>query len=748
VRLRRTPRAPRQGRRRRIRKLRLFAVVLALGLLSMSSFTFGLLEAVATEIPSLDPARQPRVERNGYVYADDGKTVLAVLRGSESRVLVDYDEISPWMKHSIVAIEDRRFWDHNGIDLRGIFRAAWADIRHKQVLEGGSTIVQQFVKNAYLANERSFARKVREAALSWQLSQRWSKPRILTAYLNTIYFGNGAYGIQQASKVYFDEDASALTLPQAALLAGIPADPTAYDPVRHPSAARARRATVLAALRDQQVITAAEERRANRAPLPNPDDVRLGGTQGKAPYFSDYVKQQLVDQFGSRGVYGEGLRVRTTIDLGLQELARKAVWNQLPNPDGPAAALVAIDPTTGNVLAMVGGRNYSKSQFNLAVQARRQPGSSFKPFVLASALEDGISPATHFESEPISIFLGDRYWAPSNYEDVYLGDVDLVSATIHSDNVVYAQLTNLVGPKAVAHEARRLGVRSPLHPVYSIGLGTQGVNPLEMARAFSAFANGGYRIDTRTFGNRPRVVDEIRTPSGKVVARNDQVARKVLSPRTAAWVNQILQEVVSSGTGRRASLPGWTVAGKTGTTENYGDAWFVGYTPQLVTAVWVGYPTKLQPMLTEFGGDPVAGGTLPAMIWHRFMQRALPYLQKEPSGFAPPTSAYGASEWVVQRDGRIQRDNGLCNSRHLVVYFPGAAPPRTADCKENEVDVPNLLGTKVRNAKRRLALVPLRAKVEYRQAFPGEPVGVVLDQKPRKGRLSSYGRVVLVVGRN
>jgi penicillin-binding protein 1A len=744
---RRPSRAPRNERRRRIRKLRLFAVLLALGLLALSAFTFGLLQAMATEIPSLDPARQPQVERNGYIYASDGKSVLAVLRGSESRVLVDYDHISPWMKHSIVAIEDRRFWDHNGIDLRGILRAAWADVRHKQVLEGGSTIVQQFVKNAYLANERSFARKVREAALSWQLSQRWSKPRILTAYLNTIYFGNGAYGVQQAAKVYFGEDAADLTLPQAALLAGIPADPTGYDPVARPAAARARRAEVLRALRDEEIITAAEEREANRAPLPDPDDVRLPGTQGKAPYFANYAKQQLLDAFGSRGVYGEGLRVRTTIDLGLQELARKAVWSILRDPEGPSAALVTLDPTTGDVLAMVGGRNYSKSQFNLAVQSRRQPGSAFKPFVLASALEDGISPATHFTSEPITIFLGDRYWAPSNYEDVYLGDIDLASATVHSDNVVYAQLTNLVGPQMVARTAKRLGVRSPLRPVYSIGLGTQALNPLELARAFAAFANGGYRIDTRTFKNRPRVIDEVQTRSGKILARNDQVARKVLSPRTTAWVNEILQDVVRSGTGRRAAISGWPVAGKTGTTEDYGDAWFVGYTPQLVTAVWVGYPAGLRPMLTEFGGEPVAGGTLPAMIWKRFMERALRYLHKEPEAFAPPSSEYGSAEWVVQRNGRIQRDNGLCNSRHLVVYFSGSGPSRTANCKENEVDVPNLLGQKLRRAKERLALVPLSARVVYRHVFPGEPAGIVLEQRPRRGTLSSYQRVVLVVGR-
>jgi penicillin-binding protein 1A len=718
-----------------------------LGLLAMSAFTFGLLEAVATELPLLDPARQAQVERNGYIYAGDGKTVLAVLRGSQSRVLVDYDEISPWMKHSIVAIEDRRFWDHNGIDLRGIARAAWADIRQKKVVEGGSTIVQQFVKNAYLRNERSFARKVREAALAWQLDEHWSKPRILTAYLNTIYFGNGAYGVQQAAKVYFGQDAANLTLPQAALLAGIPADPTGNDPVARPAAARARRAEVLRALREEDIITAAEERQANRAPLPDPDDVRLPGTQGKAPYFAEYAKQQLVDAFGSRGVYGEGLRVRTTIDLGLQELARKAVWNLLPNAEGPSAALVALDPTTGNVLAMVGGRNYSKSQFNLAVQSRRQPGSAFKPFVLASALENGISPATHFTSEPITIFLGDRYWAPSNYEDVYLGDIDLASATVHSDNVVYAQLTNLVGPQNVARTARRLGVRSPQRPVFSIGLGTQALNPLELARAYGAFANGGYRIDTRTFKNRPRVIDEVRTPSGEILARNDQVARKVLSPRTAAWVNDILQDVVGRGTGRRAALSGWPVAGKTGTTEDYGDAWFVGYTPQLVTAVWVGYPAGLRPMLTEFGGEPVAGGTLPAMIWKRFMERALRYLETEPEAFATPASPYGSAEWVVQRDGRIQRDNGLCTSRRLVVYFAGSEPSRTANCKENEVDVPNLLGQKLARAKQRLALVPLTAKVVYRHAFPGQPLCVVLDQRPRRGRLSSYQRVVLVVGR-
>ena len=744
---RRNSPAPKKQPRRRIRKLRLLALAGVVSVLALSAFAFGLLEAVATELPKLDPARQPKVERNGFIYASDGKSVLAVLRGSESRVLVDYDQISPWMKHAIVAIEDRRFWDHNGIDLRGIVRAAWADLRHQQVVEGGSTIVQQLVKNTYLADQRSFARKVREAALAWQLSQHWSKQRILTAYLNTIYFGNGAYGVQQAAKVYFGHDAAGLTLPEAALLAGIPADPAAYDPVAHPVAARARRAVVLRALLDQGVIATDEYRAALHAPLPDPEHVHLPGTQGKAPYFAAYVKQQLIDSFGARRVYGDGLRVRTTLDLGLQDMARRALWDTLPDPNGPAAALVALDPTTGNVLAMVGGRNYSKSQFNLAAQSRRQPGSAFKPFVLATALEDGISPATHFVSEPTPIQLGDRIWTPHNYEDAYLGDIDLTTATVHSDNSVYAQLTQLVGPKAVARTARRLGITTRLKPFFSIGLGTDPVNPLELARAYAPFANGGYRIDTRTFGDQPRVVDEATLPSGKVLVRNDQLPRKVLTPRTAAWVNTLLQEVVRSGTGRRAALDGWAAAGKTGTTEDYGDAWFVGYTPGLVAAVWVGYPTELRPMRTEFEGQPVAGGTLPALIWKRFMEAALRSRPDQPDGFAPPPAEGEAGQWVVQRDGRLQRDNGVCASRRLVLYFAGSGPTRTADCKPNEVEVPLVVGQKLARAKERLAATPLTPRVVYRRRVPGRPLGVVLDQRPKDGRLSSYDTVVLVVAR-
>jgi penicillin-binding protein 1A len=734
--------------RRRIRRLRLLLLFAVLVVLSATSFTLGLVTAIAREIPSLEPENWTE-QRNGYIYANDGKTVLAVLRGSENRVFVEWDDISSRMKQAIVAVEDRRFWDHRGVDLRGILRALWADIRQQKVVEGGSTIVQQFVKNAYLDDRQSIGRKVREAALAWQLHQKWSKQKILTAYLNTVYFGNGAYGVQQAARVYFDKIAEDLKLHEAALLAGIPADPSSYDPVARPRAARARRTKVLGDMLELGWITAREYTRAARTPLPRPRDVRLPGTQTPwAPYFTNYVKQQLIDseRYGPRKVFGGGLRVRTTIDLGLHELGRQAIAKWLPHAQGPAAALVAIDPKTGDVLAMIGGRNFRDSQFNLAAQSERQPGSAFKPFVLAAALQAGIAPSTTFVSRRVSIPLGDKFWLVENYEDSYLGAIDLGTATIHSDNAVYAELTRLVGPARVARTARNLGVRSPLRAYFAIGLGAQAVNPLELARAYAVFANGGYRLDTRSFGNRPRVIQQITAPGGKV-DRNVQTSHQVLTSRTVGIVNDLLQKVIQQGTGRRAALAGWPAAGKTGTTENHGDAWFVGYTPELVTAVWVGYPTQLRPMLTEFHGDPVAGGTYPAQIWKTFMEAALPYLGKEPVGFPEPALDYAVTTRVVHRGGRTQLDNGLCRDAREVAYFAGFGPRTRADCKVNEVEVPRVVGQPLSAARARLALQPLTSEVIYTWARPRQRVDVVLSQFPAQGTLSSFDTVKLVLGR-
>jgi penicillin-binding protein 1A len=732
--------------RRRIRKLRLFGLLLILFVLGTMSFAFGLVTAVASEIPSLDPARLQQREVDGYVYDRSGNRVLAVLRGSQSRILVPSWKISNRMKLAIVAIEDKRFYEHRGVDLHGILRAVWQDLRNQRVVEGGSTITQQFVKNTYTKDQRTIGRKLKEAALAWQLEQRWSKDRILTAYLNTIYFGNGAYGVQQAALTYFHHGADKLGWAEAALLAGIPSDPALYDPVTNPMVAKDRRDTVLKAMYDQGDITYAQYANAINAKMPQPDSVRLSGERGPAPYFTNYVEQQLIDRYGSGRVFGGGLRVRTTIDLGLQRLARQAITKWLTDPNGPSAALVAVDPRTGAVRAMIGGNNYRKSQFNLAVQGERQPGSSFKPFVLATALKDGISPDAEFESGPVEIPLGNKVWSVHNFENEDLGRISVATATEVSDNTVFAQLTQLVGPSSIARTARQLGITSPLKSYFAIGLGAEAVNPLEMARAFSAFANGGQRVDGASFGNRPRAISTVRNESGRIVDNNLPVHRQVLTANTAALVTSLLQSVIRAGTGKRAQLAdGRPVAGKTGTTENYGDAWFVGYTPQLVTAVWVGYPNGLRPMLTEFHGDAVAGGTFPALVWKTFMQRALPYLEDPPQDFPSVSLPYPVERLVVQRHGQLELDNGNCHNPRSLLFLSGQRAPRTANCKVNEVDVPKVVGQTIGQARARLAAQPLRPAYVYEPARPLQKLGVVVRQYPSGGTLSSYDKVTLVL---
>ncbi len=703
---------------------------------------FGLVRAVASEIPSLDPASQ-RAEVNTVVYASNGRRVLAVLRGDEDRVLVATEDMAPIMRQAIVSVEDQRFFDHKGIDVRGVARALWADLRRQAIVEGGSTITQQFVKNAYIRNERTLARKVREAALAWQLEQQWSKDRILTSYLNTIYFGNGAYGIQQASRTYYGKGAKHLELHEAAVLAGVPADPARYDPVTRPRSAKQRRRHVLGLMFEQGKITRAEYLEAVDAPLPLPEKVRLPGTRGPAAYFVNYVKDQLVEKYGAGNVFGGGLKVTSTIDLELQERARAAIEKVLKNPDGPAAALVAVEPATGAVRAMFGGRNFRESQFNLAAQAERQPGSAFKPIVLATAMREGISPATSLDSRPVSIDAGDRIWKVTNYDHTYLGDVSLSRAMVSSDNTVYAQLTDIVGPREIVKTAHALGIKSQLDAYFSIGLGSGAVNPLEMTRAYATIANGGRRVDGALLGNTPRVVESVERIRAGRTDDNSPIPTQVMDADEAAVLTDILQDVVSSGTGTRAQVPGRSVAGKTGTTDNYADAWFVGYTPELAVAVWVGYPDRLRPMLTEFGGEPVTGGTLPAQIWKAFVSSL-----DEPDenvAFEYPPYLGGTATWVVEREGRWQLDNGLCRGARRLVYFSGQGPDETADCKANEVQVPRVVGMTEAVAVAMLTAQPLEVMTIGVPARPGRRPGVVVGQDPRTGGLSAGDAVRLKV---
>ena len=724
-------------------------------MLAFVSFCFGFVSALGSGLGQLDPAQFQKNEVDGRILASDGHTVLAVLRGSEARKIVRPDQISWTMKHAIVDIEDRRFFEHRGIDLRGMVRAAWTDIAQGKVVEGGSTITQQLIKNSYREKQRTIARKLREAALAWQLEQRWSKDRILTAYLNTIYFGNGAYGVERAALNYFGHSADKLTLPEAALLAGIPRDPGLYDPFRNPKKARSRRALVLQKMVEQGDITAAVAQLADRAPLPRVGQGKRPTTFERVPYFTEYVKDLLIRHLGAGKVYGGGLEVTTSIDLGLQKVAEQTVKDTLAMSGGPSAALVAIDPRNGEVLAMVGGRNFKKSQFNLATQSQRQAGSAFKPFVLSAALAQGLSPSSVLTSKPLYLSLGDRFWSVSNSEDSYLGPIDLKTATTYSDNTVFAQLTRIVGPKNVASAAKSLGIQSSLDAYLSIGLGTDLVNPLEMARAFATIANGGVRIDGSLLYNEPRAVLGLRNlKKDNSVRANAEVPRQEMEPNNAAIETSLLENVVSYGTGKRAALPDRVAAGKTGTTENYGDAWFVGYTPQLAVAVWVGYPNKLVSMDHLYHGQPVMGGTYPALIWKSFMEHAFTYLEKtdpigqwEPQYFANPSYPYSTSKQVVWRNDKLMLDNGNCRNSFPLAYFSGGGPASIAPCKPNEVEVPDVIGMKLDEAKSRLALQPLNAEVLYQQAKPLQRPGVVIRQIPKKGTLSSFDNVIVVLAK-
>ena len=521
-------------------------------LLAGTAFTFGLVRAVASEIPLLDPAAQ-HSEVDGVVYASDGRSVLAVLRGQESRVLVkSISDVSPIMRQAIVSVEDRRFYEHNGVDTRGIMRALWEDVRSQGVVEGGSTITQQFVKNAYVRNQKTIARKVREAALAWQLEQRWPKDRILLAYLNTIYFGNGAYGIQQASRTYFGKGAAPPDAPRGCAPRRSAGRPVALRP--HPASPRRGAAASLRApddVRPGEDHRAAAPDRLERRAAEGPEDVHLPGTRRDAgQYFVNYVTDQLISTYGAGRVFGGGLKVTSTIDLKLQETAHKAIESVLKTPGGPAAALVAIDPRTGAVRAMVGGSNFRESQFNLATQAERQPGSSFKPIVLATALRQGISPVTTFESKTVDIDAGDRIWHVTNYEGEDLGRIDLSKAMVVSDNSVYAQLTKLVGPKAIVKTAHKLGIHSQLDPYFSIGLGAVAVNPLDMTRAYATFANRGVRVDGSITKDRPRVVERVQFARTGRVTENRPVGKAAMTTGEADLLTSILQRRRHRGNGQ------------------------------------------------------------------------------------------------------------------------------------------------------------------------------------------------------
>jgi penicillin-binding protein 1A len=632
------------ARRVRLKKLRLLIFFVPLTLLAVVSTVFGMMMAVASDLPDLENRKEYQDARNSVLYDVRGRQ-LGVLTNNQSRILVRHEDISPNMRNAIIAVEDRRFYTNPGVDIRGIGRAFVQDVVQQRAVQGGSTITQQFVKNAMRAqDERTIFQKLREAALAYHLTRKWSKAKILTQYLNSIYFGNGAYGVESAARTYFGKDhpncgtrghdpcAKVLRPEEAALLAGMVANPSGFDPVGNPVSARSRRDLVLRMMFDQGRLGRLQYFNARQEAIPG--DVEPPRVSTRAPYFSTWVRQQLVDRFGARRAFEGGLKITTTLDVDLQEAAEATVNRYLANPAGPSAAVVAVDNDTGEVRAMVGGRDYYERPFNLATQGQRQPGSAMKPFILAEALRQGISPSSIWPSRKriFDVPGGEDKFVVNNFEDRYLGASTLAGALTASDNSVFAAVGLKVGTEKVARLARRMGIRTPVstNPSMTLGGLEQGVTPLDMAHAFETIAAGGLRV-SGTLGASERGPVGIRrvervTPAGRTqgaIAGNEPRRLRVLSKETAATATGIMATVVQRGTGKRAALgDGTFAAGKTGTTENSGDAWFVGFTERMTVAIWVGYADRLKPMLTEFNGEPVEGGTYPALLWHDFMTAA------------------------------------------------------------------------------------------------------------------------------
>jgi len=573
------------------------------------------------------PTKEARpLALRSQIRAADGSLLATLFE--EDRVQVTGKEIPQVLKDAVVAVEDARFWVHSGIDTKAIARAAIANLAHGTTVQGGSTITQQLAKMMYFPDaQRTLKRKVAEARVALRLEHEHSKDEILTMYLNRAYFGSGAYGIGAAAETFFRKKPAKLTLPEAALLAGVIHAPETLNPFDSPKPALTRRTYVLRRMREEGMITRDAEAAAAKAPLGLTTRRPQFGTL-KYPYFVEFVKRQILSDpaFGAteadraHALFDGGLQITTTIDPHVQDEAEAAVANVLDHNGDPDAALVAIDPHTGAVRAMVGGRDFRTAQFNLAFQGRRQAGSAFKPFVLAAALEEGIRPDKHYGSSPTTLHYGPNgayTWKVNNYDGVGHGFITIRQGMINSVNGVFARLVLDVGPSHVVDVAHRLGITSTLDPVPSIALGALriGVSPFEMASAYSTFANLGVHMPGHG-------VATAIGPDGKsVFDEADLKGTEAIDPGIAYTINDVLQDVVKKGTGRHAAF-GRPLAGKTGTTEEYHDAWFVGYTPDLVTAIWVGY-RRGQVSMRNVRGIKVVGGSFPSQIFKAFMSKAL-----------------------------------------------------------------------------------------------------------------------------
>jgi penicillin-binding protein 1A len=625
-------------RRRRRHKGALVAVTAIVAIFAVAGIGGGAAVLAYGSSCDLDSLQSVKLGANTFVYAANG-SLLGSIPAERNREPITAEDMSLWVRKATIAIEDRRYFEHDGIDVEGIARAAVENVRAGGIVEGGSTITQQLVRNLYISREQTVQRKVKEACLATKLDRAWTKQRILTEYLNQSFYGNRAYGIEAAAQTYFSKPAKKLTLAESALLAGLPQAPSIYDPFTAPAPALARRQEVLRALADTGVIGRRVYRKAIDAPLV----LRRGRLYDRIrePYFFGYVRDRLIEAYGAQQVRSGGMKVYTTIIPRYQRVAETAIRDTLDEPDDPASALISISPRTGAIRAMTAVvPNRPKNQFNLVSQARRQPGSTFKTFVLAAAVEQGINPdSTFYVSAPFTYKIhpagncdDGSWWCVKTYANDYYGWSSIRSATLRSDNAVYAQLTLDVTPQKVAEMARRMGVRSQLDIrgdyVPAIGLGSIAVSPLDLASSYATLAAGGIYAE-------PMAIRRVELADGTVDTQagwGKPKRRRAISEGTAAIVTRILEQNVQSGTGTRAAF-GRPAAGKTGTAELNVDAWFAGYTPELATTVWIGF-TRAEIPLESVHGIAVTGGSFPAEIWRLFMEPALE--DTEPTAFLEP----------------------------------------------------------------------------------------------------------------
>lgn len=690
-------RARRRPRRRHSWLWRYRRILFLFGLLAFTAVAGVAFVLSQVPLPAVDPPPQ-----STFLLAADGSR-LATLQGPENRVNVKLAQVPDVLVDAVLATEDRQFFEHSGIDPIGIARATWNDIRGGR-LQGGSTITQQYVKNRYVGRDRTLWRKLREAVVSVKLERELSKNEVLERYLNEVYFGRGAYGVQAAARVWFGKDVSGVGLREAAYLAGLIRAPEKADVAVNPETAEQRRRLSLRAMVATGDIAIDDAAEVEKQPIgtyvlaPGAAEPKIVAAEAGTEYFVSYVTKLLIDKYDVQDTFSGGLRVTTTLDVGAQKAAYSAVYGLLNRRTDPAGALVAVDDE-GRVRAMVGGRDYATSKVNLAVGREgggrgRQPGSTFKPFLLAEIVRRGYTVESSFPG-PAQLVLpkanGGEDWPVHNYDDAGFGAMNLVDATRLSVNTVYAQAAVAVGPQALVKAARDLGVTAPLEPLASLVLGTKEVSPLDMASAYSTLARRGERID-------PQIVLSVANADGKVIYKAPKHRRRVLEREDADVVNMALQQVVERGTGVGARWPAagpGTLIGKTGTTQDYVDAWFVGATSSLTAAVWMGYPEGNAQTLERFRLGKVTGGSIPATIFKRFMSAAtrgqklvaFPALSRFPgevlggrgrSPFRPaPTTSSTAPGATAVITPTTRRPGGPSTTSAPVTSPPSTAPPAT-----------------------------------------------------------------------